>query len=60
MFVDKFQGEGILMQLFEFVSIWTEITAEILKTSRGVAIITGTNVAQIYDAWTNVGWTNVT
>ena len=45
MFVDKFQGEGLLMQLFEFVSIWTEITAEILKTSRGVAIITGTNVA---------------
>ena len=41
MFVDKFQGEGLLMQLFKFVSIWTEIIAEIFKTSIGVAIITG-------------------
>ena len=48
------------MQLFKFVSIWTVITAEIFKTSRGVAIIIGTNVAETYDAWTNVGWTNVT
>ena len=45
MFVDKFQGEGLLMQLFKFVSIWTEIIAEIFKTSIGVAIMTGTNVS---------------
>ena len=53
-------GEGLFMQLSKFVSIWTEIAAEIFKTSRGVAIITGTNVGYIYDAWTNVGWTNIT
>ena len=42
------------MQLGMFVSIWTVIIAEIFKTSIGVAIITGTNVAYTYDAWTNV------
>ena len=49
-----------LCNCFKDGSIWTEITAEIFKTSRGVAIITGTNVAQAYDTWTNVGWANVT
>ena len=49
-----------MKQLFKFGSIWTEITAEIFTISRGFAILTGTNVAWTYDAWTNVlekyGW----
>ena len=46
--------------MFKFGSIWSEITAEIITTYRGVAIISEINVAWTYDAWTNGGWPSVT
>ena len=50
---------GLLNVLLKFCLILNDITAETYTTSGGVAIVTRTNGAWIYDACINVAWTNI-